>query len=425
MRHRPPNLAYDPTVVIDHHSPDDRFIPVRIEDLVATLAADTARLGDAAAALPELAVLLQRVITQETAAFERDLIGRHNPVNPDRDTIAVSDLAAGRTATAYAELTARLDYLLTKANFTRLSDVDVGSVLHAANTRGLRVRLRPERVQHLGIWVRGRAEIEMLRRTLRRPRGELRHLTVYRRLVVVARLTDDPNVQLKMFKEIPTEDVEALLPHAEIQMTWLDRVKMMSGGAGVAGTTATKLLNLAGSALVFSRLLWVLLLGAGWLCVRTFFGYRNVRAQRDLQRTTNLYYQNLANNTGVIHALISMIGQEDCKEALLAYLFCWRAGLPASATGSGALAAADSDGVRNADDMRRHVEQYFAARFGVDFTFDAADACATLTRLDLWSDAARLRVIPPAVAIARLQEHWLARRTEHWHVANGHSHSSK
>jgi hypothetical protein len=421
MRLRPPNLAYDPTAVIDHHRPDDRFIPVRIEDLVATLAQDSDHLGAAAATLPTLAQLLQRVITQETAAFERDLIDRHNPVNPDRDTIAVGDLAAARTPAAYTDLLSRLEYLLTKANFTRLSDVDVGTVLHAANTRGLRVRLRPERVQHLGIWVRGRAEVDLLRRTLRKPRGVLQRLTVYRRLVVVARLTDDPNVQLKMFKEIPTEDVEALLPHAEIRMTWYDRLKMMSGGAGVAGTTATKLLNLAGGALVLSRLLWVLLFGAGWLCVRTFFGYRNVRAQRDLQRTTNLYYQNLANNTGVIHALISMIGQEDCKEALLAYLFCWRAAQRPDLDCASAVVLPDTAPLRDAQDLAHRVQAYLGGRFGVDFAFDVEAARAALTRLDLWSDAARWQVIPPAAAVARLQEHWLARRTEHWHIARGHA----
>lgn len=403
MERRSPILTHDPTVAIDHHRPDDRFIPVRACDLLNALTADPSRSGPAMAALPAFAAALEQVIDQETATFERDLAERYNAVNPDRDTVTVGDAASARSPAAYSDLAVWLDYLLEKANFARLTDVDIKSALHAANSYGLHVRLHPQRLLHLAIWVRGRAEIELFRRTLRKPRGELRRLPVYRRLAVVARLKDDPNVQLKMFKEIPTPDVEALLPHAEVEMNWYDRLKLMGGGAGMLGTTATKLLEVASGAVVLSRLLWVVMFGAGLLCVRTFFGYRNVRARRDLQRTTNLYYQNLANNAGVIHSLVSMIAQEDFKEALLAYVFCH--------------AATSVDPLRDAGELARRIESFLHERFGVHFTFDIRDACAALERLHLWADASQFRVIPLAAATERLREHWLARQTERHHIA--------
>jgi len=123
-------------------------------------------------------------------------------------------------------------------------------------------------------------------------------------------------------------------------LSWLDRLKLASGGAGLVGSTAGKVLGLG--ALVVSRLLWILLVGAGALCVRTVLGYRNVRARRDLQRTSNLYYQNLANNAGVIHSLISMVAQEEFKEALLAYAACANAVARLRAPQAGSTPRSDS-----------------------------------------------------------------------------------
>ena len=238
------------------------------------------------------------------------------------------------------------------------------------------------------------------RRPWRRPlQGAPRRLAVYRRIIVVARLRDDPHVLLKMFKEIPLEDIEALLPHAQVEMNWFDRMKLMGGGAGMVGTTATKVLKLATGALVVGQLLWVLMVGAGLLAFRTLMGYRNVRVQRDLQRTTNLYYQNLANNAGVLQSLVAMIAQEEVKEAFLAYALCHAAPQP----------------IRFPAELAGRVESYLAERFGVCFKFDVADAVESVTRLELWANQDRFEVVPPPIAPERLRRHWLEPRSWHYH----------
>ena len=393
-------LAQDPTASTDHHCPDDRFIPVRAPDIVAALVGDADCFGPDAALLGEVAGAIDQVINQESCAFERDLADRYAAVNPDRDTVAADELAAARTPERYADLERRLGYVLEKANFAQLSDVQIDAAVHAANTQGLRVRLDPSRVVQLAIWVRGHARIERRRRTLRQPvHGVPREVSVYRRVAVVARLKDDPHVLLKMFKEIPVEDLEALLPHAEVRMNWFDRIKLMGGGAGMVGTTAGKVFKLVTTALVVSRLAWILLLGCGLLVFRTFMGYRNVRTQRDLQRTTNLYYQNLGNNAGVIHALVWMIAQEEAKEAFLAYAFCHAAARP----------------INSADELRERIEAHLTRRFKVSFTFDIEDALESLSRLELWTDRAHFQVLPPKDALDRLRRHWLERRSQGYH----------
>ena len=389
-------LARDPTAEIAHHRPDDRFIPFRPSELATALMADTAQFGPDAALLGPVADAIDHIREQEATAFERELAGRYAAFNPDRDTIPLGNLNEARTPDRYAELAARLDYLLNKANFERLDDVQIEAAIHAAKSSGLCVKLDPTRVEQLAVWVRGRTEAERCFRTWRKPvKGEPRRMEVYRRLVVVSRLRGDPSVRVKMFKEIPVADLEALLPHARVRMNWIDRIKLMGGGAGMVGSTAMKLT----AALAFSRLLWVVTGAFAMLLFRTFTGYRSVRTQRDLQRTTHLYYQNLSNNAGAIHLLIALVTQEEIKETLLAYAFLHAAEPP----------------ILSPDDLMQRVEAYFTEKFGVQFDFDVDDALESLDSLELWADRARLRVKPPAEVAEQLQRHWQQRRSAEYH----------
>jgi hypothetical protein len=400
MTARGSELASDPTADVEWHRPDCRFVPIRAGELIAALAEDKEQFGFDTDEFCSAAAALRDVIEQEAAAFERELADLYAAFNPDRDTRPVRPLPELRTLEAYADLNARLDYLLEKANFEQLSEVQIEAALRKANSYGLRIRLRPERVEQFAVWVRGRGTIERACRDWRHPlRGELRELPVFRRLVVVARLRDDPHVILKMFKDIPEDDVEALLPHAEVHMSWLDRMMLLGGGAGTLGTTATKVFKLAASVAILSKLLWVLLIGAATLLFRTIMGYRRARTSRDSQRTRHLYFQNLSNNAGVIYSLVSLVTQEELKEAALAYAFCH----------------APREQSWTAADLARRVEAYLSGRFGVELDFDAPDAIESLTRLKLWRDTLALRVVPCEEALERLRQHWSSRRSADYH----------
>lgn len=389
-------LQHDPSAATDHHRPDDRFIPIRVTDLIQVLAEDVATFGPNCAAFRDFAEALRDLHEQEAGEFERRLADRFAAFNPDRDTLLMDAPERLRTPEALTALHARLDYLLEKANFQPLTDLEVEDALRAADSSGLRVRLDPSQVDHLGVWIRGQGEVVRSRRLWHRPwRDEVRRLHVYRRLAVVIRLRGDPYVRLKLFKEIPIADVEALLPHAQVQMSWFDRLKLM-GGAGGLFSTGWKIV--AGG-MALAQLAWLLFVAFGMVSVRVFTGYRNIRAHRDLQRTTNLYYQNLSNNAGAIHLLVALVSQEEIKEGLLAYAFlCGSQSPPESA-----------------EALRERVERYFRQRFRLAFQFDVGDALETLDYLGLWTDRGAWRLIPPEEAVARLRDHWCARRSLDYH----------
>ncbi len=401
MLQRRADISEDPTATTDHHRPDDCFIPIRACDIAAALGSDRERLGPAAAALGHVAEAVADVIEQEALAFERALCDRYAAFNPDRDTEPPGPLDALRTPEGYAALHRRLEYLLENANFVRLDNVQIDAAVAQANSHGLRVRLNPDRVRELHTWVRGRGRIERRRRTWRHPwHGEARQYDVFRRLVVVARLRDDPHVLLKMFKEIPVVDVEALLPHAEVSMSWTDRLLAVGGGAGAVGSTAAKTFQIVTGVLVWSRLAWALLIGGGIIAFRTVLGYRSAQIKRDSQRTRHLYYQNLDNNAGVIHSLISMTAQEEAKEAMLAF----------------AIAHAEGP-FESPAEIGPRVEAYLRRRFNVQVRFDLPDGLDALQRLGLRADDRGACVVAPDRAVDILRAHWRARRTVHHHEA--------
>jgi hypothetical protein len=394
-------LRGDPTAGTEIHRVDNRFIPVRPTELVRTLAEDEQRFGPTAGRVADVARAIRDVIDQEAVSLEREVTEIYSLFDPDRDTVALDDLDRQRTPEAYRALLDWLSYLLAKANFVKLSDVQIQAAVTAANSHGFKVRINPDRVEHIGIWVRGRGKRTTCNRTLRHPiKGESRRLEVYRRLIVTVRLIDDPHVLVKVFKDIPQVDIEALLPHAEVEMNWFDRLMMLGGGAGAAGTTGMKVFGMIAKVAALSKLAWVLLIGLVTILVRTFLGYKRAKKSRDSQRTQHLYYQNLSNNAGAIHCLIAMIAEEEAKEAILGYAFC-RAFL---------------EPVHDEVAFRTRIEVFLRTRFHALVDFDVPDALETLTRLNLWTNRAEFEVAGPDEAICRLQDHWAARRSTTYHA---------
>jgi hypothetical protein len=383
--------------------PDDRFIPVRHEDLVAAIETDPQRFGAAHRQIARVAEAVARVIDQETTAFRRDLDCRYAVFNPDRETVAPEDLTNARCPEGYDAFRARLHYLLDKANFERLDHVQIESAVQAANSQGLRIRVRPERVDHLDLYVRGRAYTSRAFKTWRRPiKGVPRELDLYRRLAVVVQLKESPYVALKLFRDIPAADIEALLPHAEVRMTPFDRVKLIGGGAGALSGVATKLFwMLVGGAVVASQLMWLAVVALFGLSLKSLLGSRRAMAAGDFQRTRHLYDRNLSNNAGVLHHLLTLVAHEELKEAVLAYAFL--------ASGDGA--------ITKATELDGRVERWLCDRFHVEVNYDCPDALETLERFGLWADRERWRVAEPSDAIARLEAHWSARRTADYHLS--------
>ena len=250
---------------------------------------------------------------------------------------------------------------------------------------------------------RGHGTITRTRRVLKRPwKKEPYELAVLKRLVVAIRLRDGAHLMIKMFKNIPLGDLEALMPHARVKMGPRELLTTLASGGGAVWTIATKLI--ATGLAAAGTLLYVLAAPLAALSWRTFRSYRRALKDRDSDRTKHLYYQNLANNASAIHMLATGVGQEEVKEALLIYSIC-----------AGGLA--EQDGVPvTAERIAAAVEDYLQLKFGIDVEFDIPDAIETIDRLGLWEDRGRFRVLPPASAMEVLSEHRRERQSAGYHL---------
>jgi hypothetical protein len=382
--------------------PDDRYIPVRVDDLVEAISNDRAFAAHAAN-FAEIGDVLERIGGGEAARFQRLIERCYAPVNPDRETLAVGIEGADALRACRDELGEMLDYLFDKANYDRLDGAQLQAAVNAANSHGLTIRVVPERIESLELYVRGRTEGTLKIRTLRRPiKGELREVDLYRRLAVVFRMRGSEEISIKLFRQIPVADVEALLPHAEVRMGSIDRLKIVGGGLGALGGVAWKAATVLLQGAVFAtQFVWAVIAALGGLSVRSFFGYRRARYVRTAQMTHNLYYQNVANNAGVLDLLATSIADEEIKEVLLAY----------------ALLVSDAPGrLRSPTALSDAAEDWLHRTFGAQVDFDVDDALESLDRLDLWADRETWRVRPPADALAQLEACWRQRRTEDYHA---------
>jgi len=390
--------------------PDDRYIPVRIEALMAELSAQSDRLGLPAERVESLELAFEHAILQETSAFKRMISRAYEPFNPARETIAHDedhdDVVVDGRITALRDMVA---YLLEKANYEPLEEGQLEDTLHLASTHGMRIRVNPDRMAFIDLYVRGRANTQRTVRTWRHPiRGEERTIEIFRRLAVVFRPADQSRVNLKLFREIPLEDVEALLPHAEPQMTRFDKLKIIGGGLGALGGVATKLWAiLVQGAAIASGFMWAATVAMVGLSVRSILGYRHAKKVRTSQMTHHLYFQNVANNAGVLDQLLSSIAHEELKEALLGYAVL-RANPQVGGMGA----------------FEEAVRLWLDDAFGIRVDFDGPDAHESLTRLELWEDEKTWTVVPPEVAIERLEARWRTRRGRDYHVEAWHSHCS-
>ena len=369
--------------------PDNRFIPVASDDLIDYMAVDETTFGENSSKIREIANWFIRILEQEKTSFERLLIRSYSRINPDRETVDVLNIGPPNDSD-FELLNTQVQHMLEKANFEQLSDGQVKTAIEAGNTQGMRVKIDTEGLEEMAIWVRGRGTAPFNHRTIAHPiRGETSTIAIFNRLALITRPSGEANVQVRLFKDIPIRNVEALLPNANVRMGLRDAIVMAGSGAGAVWTVIAKILAVGLAAA--GQLLWIIAIPLGGLSWKMFSGYRRAIKNRDSNRAKHLYFQNLGANRSAIHMISYMICEEEIKESVLLYRFCLDA---------------EADGRTTSEaEIKAEIEEYLSKLTAIDVDFEIDDAIETLSRLDLWKDRAELRVLGLAEASEKLELH--------------------
>lgn len=355
----------------------EHFIPLRRNELIRLLA-DQLPDEEAPAFLRFCQLLSDRVHLEFNKLLER-LKEDYAPFDPDSDTKSLRPIEGSERAKREEGLFRAFDRLLIKANYRRLTDSELMACQQGASFWGVDMSVDLAAFERFTMYVRGQSTgTRVLRswRTYFRKRPIT--VDVYQRLVLILkqrphkRLGPDPDIRsvfLKLFKDIPTMDLEMLVPGAKLQMPKMERGKL--GLSIVSGLVllSWQLLKpffllakaAAAGAVAYGPLgIIAALFGYGY---RQYYGYQFSLRTYNLKLAQSLYYQNLDNNAGVLYRLLDSAEEQECREAILAYFYLWR--------------DADHDGLTAAE-LDELVERELETTANVKVDFEIEDALRKL-----------------------------------------------
>ncbi|MBX9624887.1 MAG: DUF3754 domain-containing protein [Gemmataceae bacterium] len=395
----------------------EHFIPVRVTDLVEFLCTRSGPLdGDGLGPgdRDRFRRFARAVTLHLHAVYQaelRQLKDAYAAFDPDADPKPLAKPTGAEREAGLGKLFDTFCHLMQRANYTRLSREELERTMAGASDWGVDMDIPWDAFDRVEVFVRGKGTSRRFRRNWRKWfRREAVAVPTFSRAAVMfkqrphKRLGDDADtddVFLKLFKDIPRQDVEMLLPGGRVKMPLLDRFKLGGSLTSTVGYVLYKLSTfklgvltgaLFGGVTVAAMTLYApiaLILGYGY---KTWYSFQVSKQTYSLQLTQSLYYQNLDNNGGVVFRLLDEAEEQETREALLAYFYLWRY------AGADGWTPADLDG---------YVELDLERQLGVEVDFEIEDALAKLVRAGIVSESAgRYAAVPIDAAQDRLDRLW-------------------
>ncbi len=352
--------------------------------------------------------------------------------SPDRDTVKAIDYTPIQLLQMRHNLMEHLGDLLESANYEKVTQEDLDLLLTSDSPYGLRLHVDLDAFDDVVIYFRGattkiveyrdwrwaylkkkgvetpifqrlfvalklKPEEEMIKELMMKE--QLTRKKAEKRIrknkkIMPDEVTSD-HIYLKLFKNIPQDDLEMMFPNTKVEFKLFDKLKigLTAGGGTIAGLAAAipKLLLVTTAALNPITLLTTLA-GIIGLLIRQVTKIFHQRNEYMMTLAQNLYFHNLANNRGVLTLLVDRAEEEDTKEELLLYNFLVR----------------NKDQHKNLKATKDEIEDYLQRQFGVDIAFDMEDGFSRLLRDGIVEKApdGGYKILPPARAARQLERLW-------------------
>jgi hypothetical protein len=385
----------------------EHFIPVRKAQFIRLLCEDQQLGALEREQFRQLCAVLEATIHHDYHRRLEELKDLYAPLNPDAVTCDVRLGTDAQRSQLIPELFEKFTELLERANYHHLSRAEVEQVAGTASEWGVRLKVDFEVFDRLEVFSRGDVVDRRTRRRWRRGfRLEEVDVPLYQRLVVIFHLreskcpdpqADTQRVYIKLFKDIPSQDIDMLLPGTRFRMTLLDRGKILLPTLSGLALVALKIVKgalLLAFAGVYGMLAVLGLVGGTFgYGIKSFLGYLRTKDKYQLTLTRNLYYQNLDNNAGVLYRLLDEAEEQEFREAILAYALLRR--------------KAGNEGWSE-EQLDREAEAYLRGLLGFDVDFEIDDALAKLARSGsvVKTPAGRWLAVPLGDALIRFNETW-------------------
>ncbi|MBX3419140.1 MAG: DUF3754 domain-containing protein [Pirellulaceae bacterium] len=325
----------------------------------------------------------------------------YEPFDPDHDPNNGGDHEPSSEDTN--PLFAELSRVLAAAHYHQLNQTELNQAVKLGWHWGVHLSLDFSIFQRLEVFARGYRRIKKKRRRLANFfRLEEVEFPEFHRLVLAFQLKEAARVSpamqsgvvyLKIFKNIPENELEILLPGSTIKLSLIDRGKILIPSLSGAALAIFKVTRGAMILTIFTLSAFYnwLLFGAvlGFYLIRGLLSYLRTKDKYQFGLTRNLYLKNLDNNLGVIYRLFREAEEQEVCETILVYCLL----LP------------EKDGLSEGDLCER-APKLLAEFTGQQLAFDIPDAIEKLRkyRLATCDTAGIWRVLPLQQAKERLLE---------------------
>ena len=348
------------------------------------------------------------------------------PFSPDRDTKGVLKHDEAQLREYKDNLVDEVTKLLQQANYEPINEAELERLLQANSAHGLELKVDLGEFEEVLIFARG-LETEIIEKRvpdnlyLFKRKFEV---PIYKRLFLLLNLKsvdqrvaeimknrgvseskarrinkkqrrglpDDPKgqyVYLRLFKDIPQEDLEMMFPNTEVKLGVTAGGGTVAGIAGAAGKIA------AAVAAANPIALMVAVSGVIGLIFRQVMSIFTTRTKYMMMLAQRLFFHSLANNRGVLALLVDRAEEEDIKEEMLLYFFLLRHPMK------------DADLGQNGK-LDVMIEEFLTREFDIIVDFDIRDALGRLNADHMLKrgEDGLIHARPPAEACALLEQKW-------------------
>ncbi len=333
----------------------ERFIPLHAESLVTYLVGRGELSQDQQAAFRQLCDRIDSVMHERSGTYHTRFSMSYARLDPDSDSRTPKSKAGDvsepshsddgneanttedsqargfeATRAQVAESIALCEEILEEAAYRRLGRDEIEQCIGNASQWGVPLSVDLGLFQELIVFARGDIIGTKLRRRLRKLyRREPVAVPIYQRMIVLFQLCSDHDseenliaeaLHLRMFKNIPKQDVDTLLPGTRVRISGIDHVKIIIPSLGGFLMSLRKIaqyaLLFAALALHWTAILVVLVLG---YMVKSVLSYFQTKKHYQLNLTRNLYFQKLDTNAGVGYHIIQQANRQATVEMILCY----------------------------------------------------------------------------------------------------------
>ncbi len=389
-----------------------RSIPIRTSKLVDFICEKAPK--NKRENFENLAEGIERTLHSEFFSLEEEIEDVYYPLNPNVEE-EIGNEGDTRSDGSEKEFLDLIRKITDKANFNKLTQEEMDYALEKQSFIAVSVDHNFENISELLLFKRGEkakstklprfsfipdflVNSKYLPQIIKNPMQKERTLETYKKVLMLLRFTDEYNERkvgleddlvggkfyVKVFKNVPKQDLEMILPNAESKMTFWDKLKIVVPLLIGLGAASSKLLNVFGGAsLILIGSLMITLIGYAF---KTYVSYKNKKLEYERTLSRGRYFKSLSDGLSSIEYLVNEAEEESTKESILGYYYLLE------------------KGPLNSQELSKYINNFMKRKTDSKFEFDVEDATNRLKKLGIIEDEEdKFRAVPLEKAVEKVK----------------------